>query len=124
MKGVAAQSKEDVSLENCADLRNKLIMCAGMHVCMPRDHCALWCQQLQKDTKRHKCVLAQVLESWQLVLRGQPMDINVEDVRVYARDGAAFVTCTEVMEAGNSRGRCVPDRMLSTRTPHSCISEA
>ncbi|CAK0783492.1 hypothetical protein CVIRNUC_006691 [Coccomyxa viridis] len=48
-----------------------------------------------------------VLESWQLVLRGQPMDINVEDVRVYARDGAAFVTCTEVMEAGNSRGRTI-----------------
>lgn len=52
------------------------------------------------------------------------MDINVEDVRVYARDGAAFVTCTEVMEAGNSRGRCVLHRMLNMRTPHSCIPEA
>ena len=65
-----------------------------------------------------------MLESWQLVLRGQPMDISVEDVRVYARDGAAFVTCTEVMEAGNSRGRCVPDSMLDTGASHSSLSEA
>ena len=65
-----------------------------------------------------------MLESWRLVLRGQPMDISIEDVRVYARDFAAFVTCTEVMEAGNSRGRCAPDRMLCTRTPHTCVSKA
>ena len=47
----------------------------------------------------------QVLESWRLVLRGRPVEITLEDVRVCARDGAAFVTCTEVMEAGDSRGR-------------------
>ena len=95
-----------------------------MHVCMLRYHCASWLQQLQQDTRCHGGAPAQVLESWQLVLRGQPMDINVEDVRVYALDGAAFVTCTEVMEAGNSRGRCVLHRMLNMRTPHSCIPEA
>lgn len=47
----------------------------------------------------------QVLESWRLILKGLPMNIIVDDVRVCARDGAAFVTCTEVMEAGDSRGR-------------------
>lgn len=41
-----------------------------------------------------------------MILRGMPMNINLEDVRVCARDGAAFVTCTEVMDAGDSRGRC------------------
>ena len=51
-------------------------------------------------------VCAQVLESWRMILRGMPMNINLEDVRVCAREGAAFVTCTEVMDAGDSRGRC------------------
>ena len=49
-----------------------------------------------------------VLESWRVILRGAPMDISLEDVRVCARDGAAFVTCTELMEVGDSRGRRVP----------------
>ncbi len=49
--------------------------------------------------------MMQVLESWRLVLRGLPMEITLEDVRVCVRDSAAFVTCTEVMEAGDSRGR-------------------
>ncbi|CAL5220593.1 g2633 [Coccomyxa viridis] len=48
-----------------------------------------------------------VLESWRVILRGMPMDISLEDVRVCARDGAAFVTCVEIMEAGDSRGRTV-----------------
>ena len=50
------------------------------------------------------------------------MDIILEDVRVYARDGTAFVTCTEIMEAGNSRGRCVLECMLNRDAPDSCLS--
>ena len=53
-------------------------------------------------------LLVQVLESWRVILRGMPMDITLENVRVCARDGAAFVTCTEIMEAGDGRGRCPP----------------
>ncbi len=34
------------------------------------------------------------------------MTISLEDVRVYAGDAAAYVTCIEVMDAGDSRGRC------------------
>lgn len=49
----------------------------------------------------------QVMESWGLILRGAPMSISLEDVRVYAGDTAAYVTCVEVMDAGDSRGRCV-----------------
>ena len=62
--------------------------------------------------------LLQVLESWRVILRGAPMDIRLEDVRVCARDGAAFVTCTEIMEAGDSRGRCLsgPSTYL-----HACL---
>ena len=35
------------------------------------------------------------------------MSISLEDVRVYAGDTVAYVTCVEVMDAGDSRGRCV-----------------
>lgn len=48
----------------------------------------------------------QVLESWRLILRGGKMSITLEDVRVYAGDTLAYVTCVEVMDAGDSRGRC------------------
>ncbi|EIE18660.1 hypothetical protein COCSUDRAFT_59969 [Coccomyxa subellipsoidea C-169] len=46
-----------------------------------------------------------VMESWRVILRGAPMTISLEDVRVYAGDAAAYVTCIEVMDAGDSRGR-------------------
>ena len=55
-----------------------------------------------------KLLCVKVLESWRVILRGAPMDISLADVRVCARDGAAFVTCTELMEVGDSRGRHVP----------------
>jgi hypothetical protein len=48
----------------------------------------------------------QVMESWRLILRGPGMSIEVQDVCVYAADALAYVTCVEVMEAGDSRGRC------------------
>jgi hypothetical protein len=40
-----------------------------------------------------------------MILRGPPMSITLEDVRVYAGDGIAYVTCMEVMESGDNRGR-------------------
>ena len=61
----------------------------------------------------------QVLESWRVILRGMPMDISLEDVRVCARDGAAFVTCVEIMEAGDSRGRCISAHPSVT---HTCLA--
>lgn len=42
-----------------------------------------------------------------MVLRGAPMTISVEDVRIFVSDSMAYVTCIEVMDAGDSRGRCV-----------------
>ena len=42
-----------------------------------------------------------------MILRGRGMSIDLLDVRVFAGEGVGFVTCTEVMEAGDSRGRCV-----------------
>ncbi len=35
------------------------------------------------------------------------MSISLEDVRIFVSDSMAFVTCIEVMDAGDSRGRCV-----------------
>ncbi len=67
---------------------------------------------------------AQVLESWRVILRGMPMDISLEDVRVCARDGAAFVTCVEIMEAGDSRGRCNSPQHPITLFPYMPAAEA
>ncbi|BDA49821.1 probable f-box protein SKIP8 at C-terminar half [Coccomyxa sp. Obi] len=46
-----------------------------------------------------------VMESWRMILRGAPMSISLEDVRIFVSDSMAFVTCIEVMDAGDSRGR-------------------
>ncbi|CAL8464307.1 g3842 [Coccomyxa elongata] len=46
-----------------------------------------------------------VMESWRVILRGAPMSISLEDVRIFVSDSMAFVTCIEVMDAGDSRGR-------------------
>ena len=57
--------------------------------------CAMVCSKLA----------GQVMESWRMILRGRGMSIDILDVRVFAGESAGFVTCTEVMEAGDSRGR-------------------
>ncbi|PNH08063.1 Eukaryotic translation initiation factor 2A [Tetrabaena socialis] len=52
----------------------------------------------------------QVMESWRTVLRGvRPgaFKVKLEDVRVYAREDAGFVTCVEVIDADDSTGRIV-----------------
>ena len=46
----------------------------------------------------------QVLESWRVVLRGD-FQIKLEDVRVHATQDTGYVTCVEVMNAGNAKGR-------------------
>lgn len=46
----------------------------------------------------------QVLESWRVVLRGE-FQIKLEDVRVHATQDIGYVTCVEVMNAGNAKGR-------------------
>ena len=61
---------------------------------------------LRKQAPAH----LQVMESWGMILREAPMSISLEDVRVYAGDTVAYVTCVEVMDAGDSRGRCVQSR--------------
>ena len=48
----------------------------------------------------------QVLESWRLISRGsRGIKISLEDVRIYAGDTDAFLTCVEVIDAANERGR-------------------
>lgn len=47
---------------------------------------------------------SQVLESWRVVLRGE-FQIKLEDVRVHATQDTGYVTCVEVMNAGNAKGR-------------------
>ena len=46
----------------------------------------------------------QVLSSWRMVLRGE-FSIHLEDLRIYATDRDAFVTCVEVINAEGSVGR-------------------
>jgi translation initiation factor 2A len=49
-----------------------------------------------------------VIESWRAVLKGvrpRAFRITAEDVRVYASDAHGYVTCTEVVEADDARGR-------------------
>eukprot|EP00891_Asterochloris_glomerata_P009070 jgi/Astpho2/9070/e_gw1.00133.296.1_t len=45
-----------------------------------------------------------VLSSWRMVLRGE-FSIHLEDLRIYATDRDAFVTCVEVINAEGSVGR-------------------
>jgi ketosteroid isomerase-like protein len=48
-----------------------------------------------------------VLESWKLILGSGRVNISLEDVRVYADESSSggFVTCVEVVDAGDTRGR-------------------
>lgn len=56
---------------------------------------------------RLECIAGrtQVMESWRLILGAAQMTITLEDVRVHAGEDMAFVTCIEVVDAGDSRGR-------------------
>lgn len=47
----------------------------------------------------------QVLESWRMVLRGD-FYIKLESLRVHATQDTGYVTCVEVMNAENTKGRC------------------
>ena len=49
-------------------------------------------------------VCLQVLESWRVILRGD-FEIRLENVRVHATEDTGYVTCVEVMNAGNAKGR-------------------
>ena len=48
-----------------------------------------------------------VLASWKIILSSGRMKITTEDVRIFATESEGFVTCVEVMDAGDSRGRIV-----------------
>ena len=51
-----------------------------------------------------------VLESWSMVMNGLRkglLEINLENKMTYATDTNAYVTCVEVIDAGDSRGRMV-----------------
>ena len=50
--------------------------------------------------------LSQVLESWRLVLRGE-FKIRLKNVRVHAMQDTGYVTCVEIMNAGEATGRYV-----------------
>lgn len=47
-----------------------------------------------------------VLESWRLVLRGE-FKMRLEDVRVHAMQDTGYVTCVEIMNAGEATGRTI-----------------
>lgn len=48
----------------------------------------------------------QVMNSWKIILgSGQKMQIDLEDVRIYATDTEAFVTLIEVVNTDDSKGR-------------------
>jgi len=48
-----------------------------------------------------------VLESWKLVLGTGRMSISTQDVRIFATESEGFVTCVEVLDAGDSQGKVV-----------------
>lgn len=54
-------------------------------------------------------ILLQVMESWQSILRGvrpNAFKITLEDVRVFAlSETTGLVTCVEIVEADDSKGR-------------------
>ncbi len=54
----------------------------------------------------------QVLESWRIILASGRMNITLEDVRIYAGDNQALVTCVEAIDAGDSRGRIAATNIL------------
>ena len=50
------------------------------------------------------------MESWKAILSGirpRAFKIDLEDVRIYATDSFAYVTCTEIVDADDSMGRVV-----------------
>ena len=50
------------------------------------------------------------MESWKSILsniRPRAFKIDLEDVRVDATETTGFVTCVEIMDADDSKGRCV-----------------
>jgi hypothetical protein len=50
----------------------------------------------------------QVMESWKKVLknvRPRAFNIILEDVRIYATETYGYVTCVEVIDADDSKGR-------------------
>jgi hypothetical protein len=66
--------------------------------------------------------LLQVLESWAAILRGvrpNAFKISLEDVRVFALSKTTgLVTCVEVVEADDSKGRWVRQRAGGS---HICV---
>jgi len=53
-------------------------------------------------------VLPQVMESWKSVLsniRPRAFMIDLEDVRISASDFSAYVTCIELINADDNKGR-------------------
>ncbi len=64
-------------------------------------------EHIQCIHPRLECIAgrAQVMESWRLILGAARMTITLEDVRVHVAEDMAFVTCIEVVDAGDSRGR-------------------
>jgi translation initiation factor 2A len=47
------------------------------------------------------------MESWNIVLSGANFDILLKDVRVHASENQGWVTCLEVMDGEDSRGRLI-----------------
>jgi hypothetical protein len=48
------------------------------------------------------------MDSWKAILknvRPRAFRISLDDVRVFASDGHGFVTCVEVMDADDTKGR-------------------
>ena len=48
-----------------------------------------------------------VMMSWKLILSSGRMNINLEDVRIYATDTEGYVTLVEVVDAEDSQGRII-----------------
>lgn len=89
-----ANRKFYVAFEHCSIQAMSDIWGHGDHVqCI---HPAAECIEGRED----------VLESWRMVLRGD-FYIKLENVRVHATEDAGYVTCVEVMNAENSKGRTI-----------------
>jgi 2'-5' RNA ligase len=57
--------------------------------------------------KLHAC-LTQVMDSWRNGLaniRPKAFQIDLEDVRIFAADNHAYVTCVEIINADENKGR-------------------
>lgn len=49
----------------------------------------------------------QVMAGWQMLLpkMGKATRLDIQDVRIHTWDRSAFVTCVELIESGDARGR-------------------